>query len=210
MQTGYRVLAAAIGWFVIGLQYYLTVGKADGDLVLAATRLLSFFTILTNILVALAMTLPWLAPRSKLGEFFSCPSVRTAIACYIIVVSAIYYAVLRKLWNPEGLQYLADTIEHCVAPALYVVDWLIFVPKGTVSARSVPFWLLYPLGYAAFSLIHGAMTGFYPYPFLSVTQFGYARVLLNMSVLTVAFAVLGLILVGIDRLLGALEARNAN
>ena len=33
MQTWYRVAAAAIGWFVIGLQYYLTVGKADGDFV---------------------------------------------------------------------------------------------------------------------------------------------------------------------------------
>ena len=62
------------------------------------------------------MTLPWLALESKLGAFFSRPSVRTAIACYIIVVSAVYYAILRKLWNPEGLQYLADTIEHCVAP----------------------------------------------------------------------------------------------
>jgi hypothetical protein len=31
-----------------------------------------------------------------------------------------------------------------------------------------------------------------------------------MSVLTAAFAVLGLILVGIDRVLGALEARNAS
>jgi hypothetical protein len=75
MQTGYRVLAAAVGWFVIGLQYYLTVGKADGDFVLAATRLLSFFTILTNILVALAMTLPWLVPESRFGALFSRPSV---------------------------------------------------------------------------------------------------------------------------------------
>jgi hypothetical protein len=210
MQLWYRVAAAAIGWFVIGLQYYLTVGKADGDFVLAATRLLSFFTILTNILVALAMTLPWAAPESKLGAFFSRPSVRTAIACYIILVSAVYYAILRKLWNPEGLQYLADTIEHCVAPALYIVDWLVFVPKGTLSARSVPWWLLYPVGYAAFSLLHGAVTGFYPYPFLAVGQLGYERVLLNMGVIMAAFAVLGLILVGIDRLLGAVEPRKAS
>ena len=156
------------------------------------------------------MTLPWLAPESKSGAFFSRPSVRTAIASYIIVVSAVYYAILRKLWNPEGLQYLADTIEHCVAPALYVVDWLVFVPKGTLSARSVPWWLLYPVGYAAFSLMHGAATGFYPYPFLEVGQLGYERVLLNMGVLTAAFAVLGLILVGIDRLLGAVELRKAS
>ena len=210
MQTWYRVVAAAIGWFVIGLQYYLIASKPDVTLAEAAIRMLSFFTILTNILVALAMTLPWLAPESKLGAFFSRPSVRTAIASYIIVVSAVYYAILRKLWNPEGLQYLADTIEHCVAPALYIVDWLVFVPKGTVSARSVPWWLLYPVGYAAFSLIHGAVTGFYPYPFLEVTQLGYERVLLNMGVLTAAFAVLGLILVGTDRLLGAVELRKAS
>lgn len=203
------MVAAAIGWFVIGLQYYLTVGNADGDFVLAATRLLSFFTILTNILVALAMTLPWLAPESKLAAFFSRPSVRTAIAAYIIVVSAVYYAILRKLWNPEGLQYLADAIEHCVASALYIVDWLVFVPKGMVSARSIPWWLLYPLG-NAFSLIRGAVTGFYPYPFLEVTQLGYERVLLNMGVLTAAFAMLGLVLVGVDRLLGCVELRKAS
>ena len=66
------------------------------------------------------------------------------------------------------------------------------------------------MGYAAFSLLHGAVTGFYPYPFLEVRQLGYERVLLNMGLLTAAFAVLGLILVGIDRLLGAVELRKAS
>ena len=94
--------------------------------------------------------------------------------------------------------------------ALYIVDWFVFVPKGRVSARSIPWWLLYPVGYAAFSLLHGAVTGFYPYPFLEVRQLGYERVLLNMGLLTAAFAVLGLILVGIDRLLGAVELRKAS
>ena len=70
--------------------------------------------------------------------------------------------------------------------------------------------MLYPVGYAAFSLLHGAVTGFYPYPFLEVRQLGYERVLLNMGLLTAAFAVLGLILVGIDRLLGAVELRKAS
>ena len=84
------------------------------------------------------------------------------------------------------------------------------MPKGTVSARSVPWWLLYPVGYAGFSLLRAAVTGFYPHPFLEVTQLGYERVLLNMGLLTAAFAVLGLILVGIDRLLGAVELREAS
>ena len=33
-------------------------------MVAAAIRMLAFFTMLSNILVALAMTLPWLAPES--------------------------------------------------------------------------------------------------------------------------------------------------
>jgi hypothetical protein len=66
------------------------------------------------------------------------------------------------------------------------------------------------VGYAALSLLHGAVTGFYPYPFLEVGQLGYERVLLNMGVLMAAFAVLGLILVGVDRLLGAVEPRKAS
>ena len=119
------------------------------------------------------MTLPWLAPESKLGAFFLRPS-------------------------------------YDVAPALYIVDWLVFVPKGTLSARSVLWWLLYPVGYAAVSLLPGAVTEFYPYPFLEVGQLGYERVLLNMGVLMAAFAVLGLILVGIDRLLGFVEPRKAS
>lgn len=210
MQRWFRMVAAAIGWFVIALQYYLIASKPEVTLVDAAIRMLAFFTMLSNILVALAMTLPWLAPESRPGVFFSRPAVRTAIASYIIVVSTVYYAILRKLWNPEGWQLVADTIEHCVAPALYLVDWLIFVPKGTLSIRSVPWWLIYPVAYAFYSLIHGAATGYYPYPFLDVTKLGYERVLANMAVLTLTFAVLGLVLVALDRMLGRVEALRAH
>ena len=31
----------------------------------------------------------------------------------------------------HGWQLLADTIEHVVTPALHVIDWVLFVPKGT-------------------------------------------------------------------------------
>jgi hypothetical protein len=120
----------------------------------------------------------------------------------------VYYIILRKFWNPEGWQLVADTVEHCVAPTLYMVDWLVFVPRGTVSAKSIPWWLVFPLGYGAYSLIHGAASEYYPYPFLNVAELGYERVLVNMGVLTATFAILGLILVAIDRTLGRVEAKD--
>ena len=101
MRLWFRVAASAIVWFVVALEYYLIAREPDVTLIEAAIRLLADFTILTNILVALAMTLLWLAPDSILGVFFSRPSVRTAIASYIIVSSTVYYLVLRGLWEPK-------------------------------------------------------------------------------------------------------------
>ena len=72
----------------------LRIDPELGDLIAGAIRLLSYFTILSNILVALAMTLPWAAPDSRLGRFFLEPSVRTAILVYIIIVAAIYHYLL--------------------------------------------------------------------------------------------------------------------
>ncbi len=211
MQQAYRMAAAALGWFALVVQYVLIVKyKTDGDLIAAAIRFFSYFTLLSNVLVALAMTLPWLAPETKLGRFFLEPAIRTAILAYIIIVAVIYHVVLRKLWNPEGWEYVADTIEHVVAPTLYVIDWLLFVPKGTLKFRSAFVWLLFPVAYAVFSLIHGAVTGFYPYPFIDESKLGYDQVLTNMGGLVGAFAGLGLVLIGVDRGLGHIKRQPAS
>lgn len=202
MAKYYRIGAAAVAWFALVLQYTLTVTKPGAPFLEATVRYFSFFTIITNVLVALALTLPWLAPESRAGQFFDRPSVRTAILAYIIIVAVIYHYLLAKLWNPQGWQLLADTIEHVVTSALYVIDWVLFVPKGTVKWKSAVVWLGYPLVYAAYSLIHGAVTGFYPYPFINVSNLGYDKVLINMAVLVLVFLGLGLALIGIDRRMG--------
>jgi len=70
MQTGYRVVVSALGWFAIILQYWLIASTRSGpDLVAWTINYFSFFTTIGNILVALAMTLPWLAPRSRLAQW---------------------------------------------------------------------------------------------------------------------------------------------
>jgi hypothetical protein len=207
MERAYRIVVAALGWFAIGLDYYLIVRHTtDGDLIAGAVRLLSYFTILSNILVALAMTLPWLAPQSRLGRFFLEPSIRTAILVYIIIVAVIYHYLLAPLYDPRGLQLLATTIEHVAVPLLYLLDWALFVPKATLAFRSAFAWLGFPLIYAGYSLAHGAATGFYPYPFLDVTTLHYERVLINMAVLVAVFLGLGLILVALGRWLSGLRA----
>jgi hypothetical protein len=83
-----------------------------------------------------------------------------------------------------------------------VIDWVLFVPKGTVKWKSAVVWLGYPLVYAVYTLIHGAVTGSYPYPFINVSNLGYDKVLINMAVLVLVFLGLGVALIGIDRRMG--------
>ena len=208
MQTGYRVVVSALGWFAIILQYWLIASTRSGpDLVAWTINYFSFFTTIGNILVALAMTLPWLAPRSRLAQWLLRPSVRTVIVAYIIVVGLVYHLMLRNLYNPQGWRLACVIILHYVIPPLFIIDWLAFVQKRHLSWKILFGALALPVLYIAWTLVHGAFTGFYPYPFINVARFGYAQVLMTIGAMIAAFVGLVLGLVGIGRLSAGLALR---
>jgi hypothetical protein len=128
--------------------------------------------------------------------------VRTAAAVYIIVTGVVYFLFLRKLSPPGTTLFVANVILHYVVPVMYVVDWLVFVPKGTLRWSQVLYWLAFPLLYAVYTFVHGELTGFYPYFFVNVAKLGYPMVLLNCTLFLVGFALLGSVLVAVDRWLG--------
>ena len=202
MGKTFRMAAGILGWAALALQYALVLtGTLGADSFTRSINFFSYFTILTNILAALALTLPWLATQSALGEFFSRPSVRTAIAAYTIIVMTIVYFVLRHLTNLQGWDFVADVLLHYVMPVLFVIDWLFLVPKQTLKMKDSIFWLAFPIIYLVWTFIHGAYSGFYPYPFLNTSELGIARVLLNEAGLLAIFLVLGFILVSGGRFL---------
>jgi hypothetical protein len=190
IETGFRIIAAALGWFAIVTQYSLMAANAGPHLVERTINFFSYFTIISNILVALAMTLPWLAPHSRAGRFFLLPAVRTAIAAYIIVVAVVYHTMLSRLYHPQGWRLVCDIILHYVMPPLYVLDWLLFVEKHDLSWKlPLPSFAL-PAVYLIWTALHGAFAGFYPYPFMNVNRIGYEHVLMNVGGLIVAFVCL--------------------
>jgi len=202
MKNFYRTFAGVLGLVAVAAQYWMvTQGKGGAALPTSSLHFFSFFTILTNLLVAAAMLAPVVAPDSGLGRFLDRPSVRTAIVGYIVIVGAVYYALLRKLDNASGLHLYFEYVLHYVTPPLFVLDWLLFVPRGEVGWRNGIDSLAYPLVYLAWTLAHGAFTGWYPYPFIDVVKLGYGRVLLNVAGLILAFLALELVLVALDRLI---------
>jgi hypothetical protein len=202
MANAFRMAAGILGWIALTLQYALVLtGTLGADSLTRSINFFSYFTILTNILAALALTLPWLAPQSGLGKFFARPTVRTAIAAYIIIVMTIVYFVLRHLTDLQGWNFVADLLLHYVMPVLFVIDWLFLVPKHTLKLKDTVFWLAFPIIYLVWTFIHGAFSGFYPYPFLNGAELGNTRMLMNEAGLLVIFLVLGFVLVSGGRLL---------
>jgi hypothetical protein len=157
---------------------------------------LAYFTVLTNLLVAIGTSVCLARPSS--------PSRRrnawlAALAVYIFVVGLIYTLLLRQLWQPTGAQRLADVLLHDVVPLLYVVWWLTGAPRGGLHFMQPFFWLSWPLSYFALSVLAGEVTGRYLYPFADVATLGWSTVLLNAGMLLVLFLVLGMLAVLYDR-----------
>src|SRR5262249_34130372 len=92
MERTFRFFVGTIGMAALGLQFWLmTKYPGSRSLPVTITRFLSFFTIQTNILLTLCMLLPALAPRHRVSELLSRPSLRTAVVSYSAVLAIIYF-----------------------------------------------------------------------------------------------------------------------
>lgn len=188
----YRLIAGLTGWFALILQYVLMV--QGGWTLFATVNFLSYFTILSNLLAALALTLPLFMPSA-----FHSASLRTAVALYMAVTGLIYSTVLQGLWAPQGWAFVADALLHYVMPALYLVDWAFFADKRELRYRDVPRWLVFPALYAVYSLLRGSLADWYPYPFLDAGKLRYETVAINAALVVTLFAGLAFALVWIGQ-----------
>lgn len=197
---GFAGLVATVAVAALVLQYalILELTRERPGALLGTLRFVSYFTILSNLAVALTTAHAALARPG----FFSSASVRGAIALYIAVTGGIYFLILRHLWQPQGAQWWADTGLHYATPLLYAAWWLAFAPHGGLGWRNLPTWLLFPAGYVAWVFVRGAWLGEYPYPFIDVAQLGWPSVLMNSAGMLLVFTVSALALLWLDHRLG--------
>lgn len=202
MKVFFAILAI-LGWFALIAQFYLNVTNIYSNASLSETiiRYFSYFTITTNLLVAVCCTTLVLAPGSRWGRFFSRQTTLAAVTVYIVIVGVIYNLLLRYIWSPQGLQKIVDDLLHSIIPLLFLVCWLVFAGKDGLKWKNVWAWLFYPLIYIVFVFIRGAASGFHPYPFIDVAQIGLQRAIVNAMWVALAFLMTSLLLVAIGKIL---------
>jgi len=202
MRTGFAAALALVAWFALALQLVLSIEMSlarQGGVLHGVWMYLAFFTVLTNMLAALTLSVPLLAARSVAGRFFARPGVISGVAVYICVVGLVYNVLLRNLWHPHGWQLLADVLLHDALPLAFLAYWWASVPRGALRWRHLAYWCVYPIAYFLYAMLRGALTRFYPYPFLDVAHLGYGGVLINALGMLAGLLVLGALFVALKR-----------
>ncbi len=200
-QNIYLAIMALLGWFALTTQFYIIINSGAAPTGELIVRYFSYFTLTTNLLVAVCSSSLLLSPTSKWGQFFSQQNALTAITVYILIVGIIYNFILRFLWQPKGLDMVVDELLHSVIPILFLIFWFVFVTKNHVKWQAILPWLLYPIVYLFFVLTRGSFAGFFPYPFLNINNLGFVKVLVNSVGIAAVFIVVTLVFVGIGNLL---------
>ena len=190
-----------LGWFALVAQFYINALLKANPVPEMIIRYFTYFTILTNLIVALSCTVLLFKPGSKWGIFFSQQQSLAAITVYIVIVGLIYNTILRFTWAPKGLQRVVDEILHSVIPILFLIYWLAFTPKNRLQWKDIPAWLIFPFVYIVFVLLRGSASGFYPYPFIDRATLGLNKVFINAAGITLVFIIMSLVCVFIGKLL---------
>lgn len=185
-----------------------------------------FYTVQSNVLCIIWLILLVVRTVTDLrrggASGVSTPSARGsgAVMMAITVTMVIYLVVLlpASFQQPGGgfePFTLTDTLVHVVTPCLLILDWVLFVPKGSFRWFDPPLWALIPLAYLVFALVYGGAGGefiagqTYPYHFLDVATLGVGGVVVWVIVLTVAMELVGYLYVAVDRLWGRVRSESS-
>ncbi|MDR1804003.1 MAG: Pr6Pr family membrane protein [Treponema sp.] len=137
------------------------------------------------------------------------PRLKGAFTLMMTITMLVYHFVLMGGNVPayDGTQrWLANALLHYAAPAMVILDWVLFDPRRVFRVFDPLLWLLIPLLYAIFTLIRAEVGGEmggrgsrFPYFFLDVDAIGWGGMLAYVGAFAVVFAALGYIMLLLDR-----------
>ena len=195
LKNTYRAICAGLAWVMLALQYYLILTSGEhAGFGAASLYFFGFFTILTNLLVAIVSSALVLRPMHPLASAPMCLAALTAI----LMVGIVYSVALRAIWSPTGLQAVVDSLLHDVTPVLFLLTWIAF-PHGDLRWRDMTPAILVPLAYFAYAMTRGAFDGWYAYWFLDPSQQSIPALGISIAILIAAFALVATLAIWADR-----------
>lgn len=182
-----RMLLGALAVVAVGRQFFAEVGLDD----FSPVNFFSYFTILSNIATGLLLFRLGAAPGR--GNRAVLEWLRGGMTVYMATTGVVFALLLDD--GDLGLTLpWVNTVMHRVIPLVMLVDWLLVRPRARVAYGRAVVWLTVPLVYVAYALGRGAVTGWFPYPFLRPEEVGGVDgVLLHLVAMAVGIAAVSLL-----------------
>lgn len=190
-------LALQIGLLLAGGQD-VNSGQASASVSLTTrfVRFFSYFTIQSNLLV-LAVSASLAIDPQREGRLWRVLHLDALLG--IAVTGIVFATLLAGLVDPQGAAAWANAGFHYLSPIMAVLGWLFFGPRPRIDTRTIALAFVWPLAWLGYTLLHGASTDWYPYPFLNVDKLGYPRVFVNMGAVLIGAGALAFLLRALDR-----------
>jgi hypothetical protein len=159
---------------------------------------LSYFTIWSNILVAITTTMIY---RNMNRTSQGLKVMRLSSLMMISVTMLVYILILAPDANPQSWNIYTDLLLHYITPPVTILVWLFFGPRKWISWKIIFSSLLVPIIYILYTFARGAVIGKYPYGFINVVELGYVGAIVGTGVVLVLGLFIFLIYFIIDKLI---------
>jgi hypothetical protein len=179
-----RLGLAALTLTAIAVQF-----SSSSDSGFPAADFFSFFTIQCNLLACGVFI--WTALRPD-PDSRAQAIARGAVTLYMSIVGIVFALLLSGI--QEELQTTkpwVNTVVHQLMPLAVFLDWVLKPPRVRIPVRAAATWLIFPLAYLGYTLIRGAITGWYPYPFLDPGTEGSGAVVAHSAGIFICALVVG-------------------
>jgi len=189
---GYRLLFAALASVAVLAQLMQSI---DADR--STVDFFSYFTIQSN-LIAIGVLLWGALKAFRAPGPLSRDVIRGAAVLHLAVTGIVFAALLSG--QPLVTVPFSNSVLHKLMPIVMVADWIIDPPSEDIDLRTALLWYTYPVIWLLYTMIRGALIGWYPYPFLDPAAVdGMGNVLGITALLLIAAAVLIAAIVAIGR-----------
>ncbi len=178
-------LAGLLIRFVLASEQY-------GSFLSGASHLYQFFTIITNTLILIVMSM------IVVGKAVSRVVVQASVVS-IIGVGLIFHVLLSQAGAKHGIAELANQITHTAVPILSFLWWALYADVKSTQWRDSFFSLLWPGAYTVYALARAEFSGFYPYDFIDLSKLGWGGLAQSVFILGLVFLVLALLTIGVGR-----------
>jgi hypothetical protein len=180
-------------------------GQSTGHLPLgtALIRLFSFFTIQSNIFV-LATSIALFLNVRRDGKVWRV--LRFDALLGIIITGLVFETILAPLAFSymKGWAVVATIGFHYISPWATLIGWLLFGPRPRTTWTTTAWAFVWPLLWLVYTFVHGAISGWYPYPFLDVATIGFADSVRNSAFVLVIGIVIAVVITLLDHHLPSL------